>query len=205
MSQTNPRMESEYKGMKLALLIGAFFLVFIVGLLVGSISPWRIAIENRKDQTSADRTATAPTTAAQTTATQPPSTKYAATTADSEFKAIMEKRASATVDEYKQIAESMQAAGDKYPVDYRFPYEYAKLSVSGLGHHHAFGLLYQAGQRAIDAGKTDQLLADLDRDKDAEFYQCSRGHKEWDTLKEALKKKDKSALDIKMGGMHDME
>jgi hypothetical protein len=100
------------------------------------------------------------------------------------------------------LAEAFTLAESTYPNDYRFPYEHAKLTVTGSSHHHAFGLLFIAGERAIDAGKADQLLADLDKQKDAAFSRCSKGHAEWDVLQKALKAKDKEMLATALATMH---
>jgi hypothetical protein len=56
--------------------------------------------------------------------------------------------------------------------------------------------LFQAGQKAIDNGKANEMLSDLMRDKDADFYRLSRGHSEWNVLLEALRNSDREALKI---------
>jgi len=52
--------------------------------------------------------------------------------------------------ERPEIEVALKSAESKYPSDYRFTYERAKLSVSRPGHGETFNLLFQAGQKAID-------------------------------------------------------
>ncbi|MGB9180475.1 MAG: hypothetical protein WCB68_14680, partial [Pyrinomonadaceae bacterium] len=122
--------------------------------------------------------------------------------ADTDANALRERISKASPDERQPIAEALPLAENNYPKDYRFPYEHAKMTVAGSVHHHAFNLLYIAGQRAIDAGEADLLLADLEKHKDAEFQRCSKGHDEWTILEDALRKKDKKMLETAMNGMH---
>jgi hypothetical protein len=110
--------------------------------------------------------------------------------------------ATAAPEERQPVAEALALAENTYPTDYRFPFEHAKLVVSGSGHHHAFGLLFLAAQRAIDANQADQLYVEVAKEKDGAFYRCARGHQEWKMLEDALKTKDKSALESAMATMH---
>jgi hypothetical protein len=51
-----------------------------------------------------------------------------------------------------------------------------------------------AAEKAIDDGKAEEMLDSLIADKDGDFYKLSRGHREWETLTQALQNKDKAAL-----------
>lgn len=98
-----------------------------------------------------------------------------------------------------QIVAALEAAEKKYPTDYRFSYERAKLSIKGvISHHEAFEALFAAAEKAIDNGKSQEMLNDLMSDKDGDFYKASRGHHEWDRLVDALNDNDKAHL--KTGG-----
>ncbi len=116
--------------------------------------------------------------------------------ADSGFNALRDKRSNPTAAQRPEIEAALKSAESKYPGDYRFTYERAKSSVSRPGHGETFNLLFQAGQKAIDNGKANEMLSDLMRDKDADFYRLSRGHSEWNVLLEALRNGDRAALKI---------
>lgn len=131
---------------------------------------------------------TIPTTQGQTTN---------ANSADDELTKLRGWRVSASPSDADKIVAAIEDAEKKYPTDYRFPYERAKLSIKGMiSHHEAFEAIFLAGAKAIDDGKAQEMLNDLMSDKDGDFYKMSRGHREWATLEAALRNKDKSALAI---------
>lgn len=128
-----------------------------------------------------------------------PSHANATPTADDELRQLRERRVKTIPADYAQIVAALEDAEREFPTAYRFPYERAKLSITGVvSHHEAFGALFLAAQRAIDYGKADEMLNNLMADKDGDFYKVSRGHGEWKQLEEALKSKDKSKLSVKM-------
>ncbi len=115
--------------------------------------------------------------------------------ADQEIKLLRERRTGAKPSESAEIIAAFQGAEKSYPVDYRFPYERAKLSIAGVAsHHEAFGALALAAEKAIDNGKTREMLDSLMADKDGDFRKLSRGHREWRVLEEALRNKDRASL-----------
>ena len=116
--------------------------------------------------------------------------------ADDELTKLRASRVSSSPSDANKIVAALEDAEKKYPTDYRFPYERAKLSIKGMiSHHEAFEAIFLAGARAIDNGKASEMLNDLLNDKDGDFYKMSRGHREWTTLEEALRNKDKSSLE----------
>ena len=115
--------------------------------------------------------------------------------ADDELKTLRERRIRANPSEAAQITAALEAAEEKYPNDYRFPYERAKLSIKGIvSHHETFEALNEAAEKAIDNGKAQEMLDNLMADKDGDFYKPSRGHHEWEALLQALQSKNKAAL-----------
>ena len=115
--------------------------------------------------------------------------------ADEEFQSLHDKRTKAQPSANSQLASTFAEAEKKYPNDYRFPYERAKLTIVGVAsHHEAFETLALAAERAIDTGKAQQMLDSLNADEENDFYKLSRGHREWQTIKEALLNKDKTSL-----------
>lgn len=115
--------------------------------------------------------------------------------ADEEWKRLRERRAAARSSESGHLISSLHEAEEKYPADYRFPYERAKLSIKGVvSHHDAFSALSSAAEKAIDNGKAREMLDNLLADKDGDFWKPSHGHREWPALEEALRNKDKTRL-----------
>lgn len=124
-----------------------------------------------------------------------PGQKTTSLSADEEIKRLREKRIAAKPSESDEIIAAFEDAEKKYPMDYRFPYERAKLSIKGItSNQEAFGALSLAAEKAIDNGKSQEMLDSLTADKDGDFYKLSRGHHEWQTLLEALNNKDKRGL-----------
>jgi len=115
--------------------------------------------------------------------------------ADDEFRSLQNERTSAQPSDTSKLAGEYGDAEKKYPNDYRFPYERAKLSIVGVAtHHEAFGALALAAEKAIDNGTNQEMLDSLIADKDDDFYKLSRGHREWQVLQEALRNRDKAPL-----------
>jgi len=115
--------------------------------------------------------------------------------ADEEFRSLQNKRTSAQSSDSSKLTAAYADAEKKYPNDYRFPYERAKLSIVGVAtHHEAFGALSVAAEKAIDNARAQEMLDNLTADKDSDFYKLSRGHREWQTLLEALRNRDKATL-----------
>ena len=115
--------------------------------------------------------------------------------ADEAFRSLQNKRTTVQPSDNSKLAASYAEAEKKYPNDYRFPYERAKLSIVGVtSHHEAFGALALAAERAIDNGQAQEMLNGLNGDKDEDFYKLSRGHREWQIVEEALRNKDKTSL-----------
>jgi hypothetical protein len=117
-----------------------------------------------------------------------------ADSANNEFKALSDRRSHATPGQRPQLDADLRDAERKYPRDYRFTYERARLSATGPDPHGAFGLLFQAGRNALDNGQAGEMLDNLIRDKDSDLYKLSRGHKDWGVLTEALRHKNRDAL-----------
>lgn len=117
--------------------------------------------------------------------------------ADQEFKTLSDRRATVAADQRSELDAALRAAEMKYRADYRFTFERARLISTGPGHHGAFSILFQAGQKAIDSGKADEMLSSVMANKDGDFSKVSKGHHEWETLEEALRNKDKSKLSSK--------
>lgn len=176
------------------LLIAGFLIVFVAGVTIGGVEWWLLTQRNKEQASASANQSNQPK---QDGWRKPPENP-----ADTDANTLRQRIANASPDERQPIAEALALAENNYPKDYRFPYEHAKMTVAGSVHHHAFNLLYIAAQRAIDAGEADLLLTDLEKHKDAEFQRCSKGHDEWTILENALKKRDKKALDTAMNGMH---
>ncbi len=183
------------------LLVGLLLLVFFGGLGFGGWYWWTHRASVVQSPVQADSTkAPAAADSSSSASSVPSATTTAArlTTgagAEEEWKRLREQRISAKPSESSAIIASLDEAEKKYPRDYRFPYERAKLSVKGItSHHEAFGALALAGEKAIDNGKAQEMLDSLKADEDGDFYKLARGHHEWQALVQALSNKDKRGL-----------
>ena len=117
---------------------------------------------------------------------------------EDELKKLREKRltASASASERSKIFQAFKKIEKQYPRDYRFPYERAKLVVKGsqANSREAFKALNNAAEKAISAGKANEMLNGLETDKTGDFSRLSQGRYEWGRLVAALKRKDPSLL-----------
>jgi hypothetical protein len=103
----------------------------------------------------------------------------------------------ASTSERPKIFEAFAKIERRYPRDYRFPYERAKLAANGSkseSRSEAFKALSVAAERAITAGKTNEMLTGLETDKAGDFHRLAQGRQEWTRLVAALKRKDTSLL-----------
>lgn len=125
----------------------------------------------------------------------PAQTERSIASADDELKRLRERRIAAKPSEASDVIYSLEEAEKKYPDDYRFSYERAKLSIKGIvNHHETFEALSLAGTKAIDNGKAQEMLDNLTADKDGDFWKPSHGHREWDLLLKGLSNRDKRIL-----------
>jgi hypothetical protein len=181
-------------------ILGLFFLLIVGGLGIGGWYWWShrgSVAQNTTTDTNASSPPenTSPSRSATSTSTAAPGQTTTSRSADEEIKRLRERRVGAKPSESAELISAFEDAEKKYPNDYRFPYERAKLSIKGITtHHEAFSALALAGEKAIDNGKSQEMLDSLMADKDADFYKLSRGHHEWQALEEALRNKDKAPL-----------
>jgi len=183
-------------------ILGLFFLLLLGGLGIGGWYWWSPRGSVAQTTPPADSNAGPPPGSS---STSPSSTSTSTTTsgqmttsssADEEIKRLRERRIGAKPSESGEIIAAFTDAEKKYPTDYRFPYERAKLSIKGIvSHDEAFGALFLAAEKAIDNAKAQEMLDSLMADKDGDFYKPSHGHHEWQVLVQALSNKDKRGLD----------
>ena len=178
------------------LALGAALLLIIAGVTIGTVA-WLRTGDDADQPTGGERLRAVPDrehvigrVSKQQQATITP--------ADAEFIKLTERRHHATDADHAEIAGEFKAAEARYPTDYRFPYEHARMEVSDPPpHDEVIGLLFTAGRKAIDAGKADEMLSDLVKEQGHEFREFSGEHKQqWKTLIEALRGWDKSELKV---------
>ena len=110
---------------------------------------------------------------------------------------MRERSITATNSERPKVFEAFAKIERKYPRDYRFPYERAKLAAKGSkseSRSEAFKALSVAAERAITAGKANEMLSGLETDKAGDFHRLAQGRQEWSRLVAALRRKDTSLL-----------
>ncbi|HRH44271.1 MAG TPA: protein kinase [Pyrinomonadaceae bacterium] len=113
--------------------------------------------------------------------------------ADSEFERLHNTRINAKAEQIDKIADELENAEKKYPADYRFPYEGAKLLAPSSNHHQAFHALAEAARTAIKNNQASEILSNLSQNKNTDFRRLT-GHQEWTAIENALSKKDSSLL-----------
>src|SRR5262249_3858023 len=99
--------------------------------------------------------------------------------------------------DHSKMLKSLSETETKYSNDYRFPYERARVVVIDHKknfHAEAFAALARAAQKAINAGKSSEMLQSLIQDSDGDFHKLSHGHPEWIQLQKALKSKNAGVL-----------
>jgi hypothetical protein len=179
-------------------ILGLFVLLLLGGLGFGGWYWWShrgsvAQVAPPADSNPANNSSTSPSS--KPTSTVAPGQTTTSRSADEEIKRLRERRIGAKPSESGEIIAAFEDAEKKYPTDYRFPYERAKLSIKGVtSHHEAFSALSVAAEKAIDNGRTQEMLDSLMADKDSDFYKPSRGHHEWQALVQALSNKDKRGL-----------
>ncbi len=115
--------------------------------------------------------------------------------ADDDLKQLQEKRNTAKPPESKEIVAAFEEAERKYPSDYRFTFERARLLGKGMiSHEEAFNALFLAAEKAIDGSKNQEMLGGMEANKEGDFHRLSRGHREWGVIAQALTNNDKAAL-----------
>lgn len=181
-------------------ILGLFVLLLLGGLGFGGWYWWShrgsVAQTLPADSNTSplpENSSTSPS--ATSTSTAAPAQTTTSRSSDEEIKRLRERRIGAKPSESGEIIAAFEDAEKKYPNDYRFSYERAKLSIKGITtHHEAFGALALAAAKAIDNGKAQEMLDSLMADKDGDFYKPSRGHHEWQALVQALNNRDKRGL-----------
>jgi hypothetical protein len=113
------------------------------------------------------------------------------------LKLLRQRRVTATANDRTAILLAFARAERRYPNDYRFPFEEAKLAIQGQrssAREEAFRALADAAERAINAGKAPEMLANLETEKANDFRKLAQGHHEWNQLVRALTRNDSSLL-----------
>lgn len=119
--------------------------------------------------------------------------------ADDEFNRLRARlnAAAASPKDKSALKRDLDSAESQFPEDYRFTYQKAKLEAAkNKSHHEAFEMLFGAGEKAVKADKSADLLNDLQKDKNSDLKRLT-DHKEWKVLEKALRDKDAEALEAK--------
>lgn len=188
------------------------FSIVVAGLLFGFLS--LVALMRSNATVPATATSQPVTAAAQTSTVSPnsepaPSAEMkpvsaqipAATAEDTELERLRQLRTAARASDRSKILQKFAETERKYARDYRFAYERARVVV-GLKKNfrdEAFAALARAAQKAIDSGKSVEMLQNLNKDKDGDFQKLSHERREWSQLQKALKSKDVSVLGVEEG------
>jgi serine/threonine-protein kinase len=178
-------------------ILGGALLLVIAGGTIGVVA-WMLERHDDTDKTTINatpRTATNENSGANAPTTQPPP---GSTAADAELLELKAESSHAKLADHPRLIAKFEMAEKKYPNDYRFPYERAKLEVEDEEGHEETVVepLFIAGQIALSTAKADEMVDDLLKEENHKFREFSKDHKkDWVTLIQALKNKDKGALD----------
>ncbi len=201
--QPEPASSSRGSVLKLLGIGGVALLVLSLGLFGLTRSGSQTASTENAAQPVVENTTPAPARTTDTTAPIPVSSvaetqpSPSVSPEDELLARLRERRITATNSERPKIVEAFAKIERKYPRDYRFPYERAKLVVKGSqsgARDEAFKALSLAAERAITAGKASEMLSGLETDKAGDFHRLAQGRQEWTRLVAALKRKDTSLL-----------
>jgi hypothetical protein len=119
-----------------------------------------------------------------------------------ELKKLRERRIAAKQSEGAELLALLARTEKKYPKDYRFPYERAKLVIKvqkRTSRTEAFAALSLAVEKAINTGKANEMLENLRRDSRGDFQKLASARREWQQLQEALRTQNTTVLSEKMG------
>ncbi len=131
----------------------------------------------------------------------PESAPAKASPVDAELTKLRELSIDSKSSNRSAIFKTIAKAEGKYPDDYRFPYERARLAVSsrrGASTNEAFAALARAAEKAINAGKAREMLDSLLADKTGAFRRLAQAHREWSQLLETLKSKNVRVLKARL-------
>jgi len=189
-----------------ALILLVFFLGFIGALGVGGWWWWsnsnqatnvnnnsneseRIASTNATDDNNQPETSSSPPTS---------SSQSEPTVSDNSADAEL-KRLQQTVNDGNssggEILAAIANAEEKYPSDYHFTYERAKLIGKGLiTHDEGWAALRRAAEKAIDNNQAEEMLSDIKSRAQTDFRKLSTHNDEWNAIIKGLESHDKAAL-----------
>lgn len=174
--------------------VGVILLVGFLALGIIAFFVWWILSSRQPDVVAADN-AQVPNTTTYEAATPSPVVTPAARGADDEVVSMRKRIKDAAPSDRAQIVSDLRSLEQRYSSEYRFPYERAKLSITGVvAHDEAFAALVTAAERAISNNRADEMLSELTSEKDTYFWKTSRGHEEWNALLDALRTKDNTKL-----------
>lgn len=188
------------------------FVVVVVGLVSASIGLFALTRSSSEvvvtaaqpvRQNAEATTGPSPTQQASPEIIAPePQRAQVQSTGENELKKLRERRIAANGPERSEILQLIARTEKKYPKDYRFPYERAKLMIKvpqRASRQEAFAALSVAAEKAINTGKAREMLENLQKDSRGDFQKLSHGRREWTQLQEALKTQDATVLSEKMG------
>lgn len=122
----------------------------------------------------------------------------AASSADDQFSRVENRIESAIAKgSTGELERQISSLESKYPNDYRFTYQRARIeAVVRKEHHEAFEMLFAAAAKAIASGQSEELLRDIEKDQNGNLKRLI-DHKEWLILENGLLKKDAAAFKVK--------
>lgn len=171
-------------------------LVFFIGVMgVAAVGGWWW-LSNRDSITDENRN----TAASETNSSGPSISRAKAeptvsqNSADADLARLQERIRNAKPSD-SEILTSISDAEQRYPDDYRFTYERAKLfGKRMISHDEAWDALRRAAETAIDNDQAEEILADINTRAKSDFRRLSTHYDEWSAIINGLESHDKAAL-----------
>jgi hypothetical protein len=182
------------------------FGVGVGGALLLTLSLFTLTRSRATDVTAAQPAAapavqSAPTPTASTTV-EMKQASLSVPEASAEETALARLRQMRNSTDTSKVLKNLSASEKQFSDDYRFPYERARIVVkNNLKNFHtaAFAALARAAQKAINKGKTGEMLQSLKTDGSGDFQKLVQSQREWKQLQKALRSKDVSVLEEGQG------
>ena len=191
----NVRPPNQTGSSKKVLILGLLTLVFVMFLGVGGFAWWMLMpSDDDKVILEPPKSIENQTNSKNRSNSNSGDTKTMVDSADEELKTLTGERLKSTPNDINKIDEKLKQAEEKYPNDYRFTYERARLYAPLPKHDKSFDALFESARKAIKNNQASEMLDKITQDTNIYFKRMAVGHKQWTAIINAIRQKDESLL-----------
>jgi hypothetical protein len=191
----NTQTSSQTKSSKKGLIFGLLAIAFVVFLGVGGFALWMFMPSGEeKAKIEPPKSIENQTNSNNKSNSNSDDITTRVDSADEEIKKLTDERLKSTPNDTNKIDEKLKQAEEKYPNDYRFTYERAKLYAPLPKHDKSFDALFESARKAIKNNHASEMLDEITQDTNSFFKKMAIGHKQWTAVINALRQKDESLL-----------